>query len=99
MDHARLQHYEVAVVAARGVAKRAEEAANECARIRNQLQAEIHQTERMNRVPTEEQRLALAVAEAAFVQACAEWNAANAAVNSAGETLNNCLEFAKRMKQ
>jgi|GEM_PF-6739978 hypothetical protein len=98
MDHARLQHFEVAVVAARGVARRAEEHANECARIRNLLLADIHQTERINRPVTDEQRAALAKAEAEFAQACAERNAANAAVNSAGETLNNCTAYVARMK-
>lgn len=98
MDAARLQHFEVAVHAARGVARRAEEHANECARIRNLLVADIQRTEWMNKTVTDEQRAALAKAEADFAQAAAERNAAHAAVTSAGLTLTNCTKFLRKAR-
>lgn len=97
MDVARLAHFETAVTAARGVARRAEEHANHCAEIRRQCIAAIERAEALRRPVTDEMRRALAESEAAFAQAAAERNAANAAVNSAGLTLNNCLDFAKRI--
>jgi hypothetical protein len=95
MDAARLAHFQSAVTGARAVAKRAEEAANECARIRALALADIQRTEWMNKTVTDEQRAALAKAEAEFAQACAERNAAHAAVTSAGETLNACLAYVR----
>lgn len=97
MDHARLAHFETAVVAARGVARRAEEAANHCAEIRRECQLAIERATAIRRPVTDEMREALAKAEVALAQAAAERNAAHTAVTSAGSTLTNCQDYAKRI--